>query len=628
MDSSKVAGKPKFMKRKAALNIAFCIKKERNASNKKILEIIQKPLSERTVDDQEILNTCKDTVQKITQRLDRKKKVKERLQEFEDPVEVIDTKCEELAKAISSASNLVVYTGAGISTAAKIPDYRGSNGIWTLLDQGKDIGCHDISVAEPTLTHMALYRLYREGLLRHVVSQNCDGLHLRSGLPRPALSEVHGNMFIEVCNNCKPNRHYLRMFDVTEHTARFNHKTLRLCYACHKPLKDTIVHFGERGKLQWPINWSTACKHAEKTDVILCLGSSLKVLKKYPWLWSMDRPLKKRPKLYIVNLQWTPKDDQATLKINGKCDDIMEKVMSILNLDIPKYQRCLDPIFHHATMLVSSEEHTTVHPVLAGPTDDVKSETTITEKCEKFELDISNYINNAKLCSGSNDLTQPIDLNSLVKLENPASIEDQKEFLSSPSCSNMDLVSSISNFWRPFIEGIEQHSLDNPNMLSLVDPLVPYLNPFFINNMETLGLSPTPVDQLYKNFVYQACISLAAVEKLQLEKKQSNSPDKKSIDIKEDKDDSKKTDISISRYCTFCHPVYGSTKCLFYHRYEETFKDNITTCLCCDEESENEDENEMQTDEIGDKNDEVIEKTKVTAGWFGKGYKKRIKKKK
>lgn len=300
----------------------------------------------------------------------------------------------------------------------------------------------------------------------------------------------------------------------------------------------------------------------------------------------------------------------------------MAKVMSILNLDIPKYQRCLDPIFHHATMLVAAEEHTTVHPILAVPTDDVqKNDSNI---IKKLEVDISNFKNITKMCSGSKDLNQPNDLSS-IKLENNTSIVDQSELFSPPSCSNMEIVPNLSNFWRPFIEGVEQNSLDNHSMLSLVEPIVPYLNPFFINNMETLGLSP--VDQFYKNFVYQACIGLAAVEKLQMEKKLTNKSNKKNNDISEDKDETKKTDVSLSRYCTFCHPVYGSTKCLFYHQYESKFKEEII-CVCCDEDTDDEDDNELKTEDISDKNDEVIEKAKVTAGWFGKGYKKRIKKKK
>lgn len=53
----------------------------------------------------------------------------------------------------------------------------------------------------------------------------------------------------------------------------------------------------------------------------------------------MTKPPSRRPKLYIVNLQWTPKDDWAALKLHGKCDDVMQLLMDELGLEIPPYSR-------------------------------------------------------------------------------------------------------------------------------------------------------------------------------------------------------------------------------------------------------------------------------------------------
>ncbi len=141
-------------------------------------------------------------------------------------MDVLKKKCMKLAEAISRSKRLVVYTGAGISTSANIPDYRGPNGVWTLLDQvwktrlpiqrfknfrvyccysvlfsyvinfiyfcyyfyhrinfeivqGKEIAACDLGLAQPTIAHMALFMLYKQGKISHIVSQNCDGLHLR-----------------------------------------------------------------------------------------------------------------------------------------------------------------------------------------------------------------------------------------------------------------------------------------------------------------------------------------------------------------------------------------------------------------------------------------------------------------
>uniref|UniRef100_A0A3Q3W749 Regulatory protein SIR2 homolog 7 n=1 Tax=Mola mola TaxID=94237 RepID=A0A3Q3W749_MOLML len=355
-----------------ALQKARIVQRE---SERKIFRLVRlalkKPESERSEEEAAVLALHRGTVEELCRRQDRSNVVKRKQEEVFDDADELKSKIRQLAVAVKQAKHLVLYTGAGISTAASIPDYRGPNGVWTQLQKGRTVSG---LVGVPfVVTHSVC--VYLSTQVKHVVSQNCDGLHLRSGLPRQALSELHGNMFIEVCTSCSPIREYVRLFDVTERTSLHRHGTGRRCSHCGSELRDTIVHFGERGTLEQPLNWKGAAEAAGMADVIVCLGSSLKVLKKYACLWCMNRSANKRPKLYIVNLQWTPKDDLAVLKIHGKCDEVMSLLMEELNLQVPVYDRAKDPIFSLATPLQPDEVDSSTRELIAPPHEQEDSST-------------------------------------------------------------------------------------------------------------------------------------------------------------------------------------------------------------------------------------------------------------
>nr|CAD7263806.1 unnamed protein product [Timema shepardi] len=647
---------------------------------KNVSTILQKPEIERTDEEKEVLRSCSELVKEVNQRIQKRQRVKDRLQEVEDPPDVLAEKCRGLAAALAGSRHLVVYTGAGISTAACIPDYRGTNGIWTLLQQGKDIGMHDLSRAEPTLTHMALAELHRASILKHVVSQNCDGLHLRSGLPREALSEVHGNMYIEVCRRCRPPREYLRMFDVTENTARFNHRTMRRCYTCMGPLVDTIVHFGERGTLQWPLNWPGACKMADNADVILCVGSS-------------------------------------------KCDEVMTQVMQYLRLNIPKYERSDDPMFGHVTMLHPAEEHTTKQPSLQQPSSSPGSpiETRLVDgetSSESRGKDSKRRLNHGmgdpgpvekdncvaevegkppfggapiQDCGAERDeggfILQQIYQKNVNADEEPILIEiidckseEVMKTLMSEDGEKMECEKIHDGFVPMMSEGDFKLTVAVKNEVSVIDIEMNGINP----NDEEVKLCDDSLDLGQNSFHF---VSVEVDEEMSetlrinpLMNENVDDPfgttDESNEIIKPDvlkdiplfhKRSSPEVLASFKNDGLVSAPRYGSNVCLFYAPRRPDFKilthgsnPDAAICECCDRGSEDEEEEENEDDTEADvklkpknvKEESVddtgegadgegadgespavskptLNKVPITnPGWFGKGYRKRTKKKK
>lgn len=250
-----------------------------------------------------------------------------------DTDDVVREKVAQLAKWVKESKHLVVHTGAGISTAAGIPDFRGPNGVWTLEQRGEKPKFNvTFESAIPTLTHRAILALEAAGIIKYVISQNVDGLHLRSGYPRNRLSELHGNMFVEECDKCGTqyiNRNVVPTMGVKLTGKNCTQQKSR--GTCRGKLYDTILDWEHALPDR---DLELADKHARLADLSLCLGTSLQIVP------SGNLPLATKRKgghLVIVNLQPTKHDRKASLLINTYVDTVMRLLCEHLKIRIPDF---------------------------------------------------------------------------------------------------------------------------------------------------------------------------------------------------------------------------------------------------------------------------------------------------
>ncbi|KAM9330566.1 NAD-dependent protein deacylase sirtuin-6 [Gastrophryne carolinensis] len=251
---------------------------------------------------------------------------------FDSPNE-LHQKIVKFADMIQKSMYVVFHTGAGISTSCGIPDFRGPNGVWTLEEKGLNPKFDTtFETACPSKTHMALLQLQRVGVLKVLISQNVDGLHLRSGFPREQLAELHGNMFVEECSKC--SKQYVRDYVVgtmgLKHTGRLcDVPKARGLRSCRGKLMDTILDWEDSLPEK---DLKLAEESCRKADLAVTLGTSLQIKP------SGNLPLltkRNGGKLVIVNLQPTKHDRHADLRIYGSVDEVMIQVMQILDLKIP-----------------------------------------------------------------------------------------------------------------------------------------------------------------------------------------------------------------------------------------------------------------------------------------------------
>lgn len=191
-----------------------------------------------------------------------------------------------IAELIKSSSRILVFTGAGISTASGIPDYRGPKGFWkthrpvyfqefmSSEEARREYWSQKLAVwenfknAKPTETHYSIVELERAGKLLMVVTQNVDGLHRLAGTSPERLVEMHGtNRLIECMSchmRCEPDPYF----------EEFRKTGVPPICSCGGFLKPATISFGQSLREE---DLKRAFQASDNCDFVIALGSTLSV---------------------------------------------------------------------------------------------------------------------------------------------------------------------------------------------------------------------------------------------------------------------------------------------------------------------------------------------------------------
>jgi NAD-dependent deacetylase len=239
-----------------------------------------------------------------------------------------------LQHLIEKASDIVVLSGAGISTESGIPDFRSENGVWQDPDLVRAMSDtwlrrfpHDFwpkfkqvfmrpeyLQARPNAGHLALAELERRGKRVTVLTQNVDGLHQLAGSTR--VFELHGGVRKAQCPVC---RQEYGLDDILAEEVPICRWTNPKGAECGHVLHPDTVLFGQPVR-----HLELAAAAVQACDLLLVLGTSLTV---NPVADLPDYARRAGVRIAIVNLDETYVDPFADVVIHARIGDVLPKVI-------------------------------------------------------------------------------------------------------------------------------------------------------------------------------------------------------------------------------------------------------------------------------------------------------------